>query len=272
MLSFRLLAIVTCCAVLDAGAPASQHPRRPAGPEAFQLAEDGIVRGPTDARRLALVFTGHEFAEGTPTILDVLSRRRARASFFLTGAFLRDPEKSSLVRRMIRDGHYVGPHSDGHLLYCPWTGPKVTLVSREEFRTDLERNLAELERLGVQRKSVRFFLPPYEWYNAEISAWTRELGLTLVCHTPGTRSNADYTEEGTPRFVSSETILQSILRREREAPDGLNGFLLLLHAGAGPGRTDKFHRRFEELVAALEGRGYEFVRVDTLVRTLNVER
>lgn len=230
-----------------------------------QRAEGAIVRGPVDARRLALVFTGHEFAEGGDTILDVLARRGAKASFFLTGVFLRDPDKAPLVRRMLRDGHYVGPHSDAHLLYCPWTGPKVTLVSRAAFTDDLERNLETLKRFGVPRSAARFFLPSYEWYNDEIATWTRELGLTLVCHTPGTRSNADYTEEGAPQFVPSEAILQSILRGEREDPHGLNGFMLLLHAGAGPGRTDKFHRRFDGLLGTLEGRGYRFVRVDTLL-------
>lgn len=227
--------------------------------------EGGIVRGPVDTRRIALIFTGHEFAEGAETILDALARRKVRASFFLTGAFLRDPTKAAVVGRMVAEGHYVGPHSDAHLLYCPWTGPKVTLVSRDEFTADLQRNIAALERHGVARDKVAFFLPPYEWYNAEIAEWTRGLGLSLVNFTPGTRSNADYTEEGTPQFVSSEVIFQSILRREREDPNGLNGFLLLLHVGAGPGRTDKFHTRFGELVGVLAARGYEFVRVDTLL-------
>jgi peptidoglycan/xylan/chitin deacetylase (PgdA/CDA1 family) len=227
--------------------------------------EGGIVRGPVDGRRIALVFTGHEFAEGAGTILDALAKRSARASFFLTGAFLRDPAKAGTVRRMIADGHYVGPHSDAHLLYCPWTGPKVTLVSRDEFTRDLQRNVDALERHGVAREAVTFFLPPYEWYNAEIAEWTRALGMTLVNYTPGTRSNADYTEEGTRQFVSSEVIFQSIVRREREDPHGLNGFLLLLHVGAGPGRTDKFHARFDELLEVLAARGYAFVRVDELL-------
>jgi peptidoglycan/xylan/chitin deacetylase (PgdA/CDA1 family) len=230
-----------------------------------QRIEGGIVRGPESGRRLALVFTGHEFAEGADTILDVLARRKARASFFLTGTFLRDESKAAAIRRMVADGHYVGPHSDGHLLYCPWTGPKVTLVSRETFTTDLERNLEALERFGVARKDVTHFLPPYEWYNAEIAEWTRALGMALVNYTPGTRSNADYTEEASPQFVTSDAIYESILRRERDEPHGLNGFLLLLHVGAGPGRADKFHRRFDELTGTLAARGYEFVRVDTLV-------
>jgi peptidoglycan/xylan/chitin deacetylase (PgdA/CDA1 family) len=231
-----------------------------------QRSEGGIVRGPVDGRRIALVFTGHEYAEGAATILNALARRGARASFFLTGTFLRNPDFSPLVRRMIADGHYVGPHSDAHLLYCPWTGPKVTLVSREQFASDLISNLHALSAAGVQRAPVRYFLPPYEWYNAEIVEWSRAIGLTLVNYTPGTRSNADYTEEGTRQFVDSKTILESILRREREDPHGLNGFILLLHVGAGPKRLDKFHARMDTLLDTLEKRGYSFVRVDELLR------
>lgn len=230
-----------------------------------QRVEGAIVRGSTDERRLALLFTGHEFAEGATTILDALGRRRAKASFFLTGAFLRDRGKAPLVARMVRDGHYVGPHSDAHLLYAPWTGPKKTLVSREAFLADLERNLEALRPFGVSRGDARFFLPSYEWYTEDIARWTREAGMTLVCHTAGTRSNADYTEEGTPQFVPTETIVESILRREREDRRGLNGFLLLLHVGAGPRRADKFHRRFDELLGTLVDRGYALVRVDELL-------
>jgi endoglucanase len=227
--------------------------------------EGGIVRGPVSAKRIALVFTGHEFAEGATVILDALAKRGQHASFFLTGAFLRNPEYQAIVQRMVRDGNYVGPHSDAHLLYCPWTGPKTTLVSREEFAVDLERNLDALTRSGIDRRQVRYFLPPYEWYNEEIVRWSRQLGLTLVNFTPGTRSNADYTEESTAQFVASTTIFDSILRREADDPDGLNGFLLLLHVGAGPGRKDKFHPRVGELIDRLMEKSYRFVRVDELL-------
>lgn len=211
------------------------------------------------------MFTGHAFAEGADVILDALAARRVRASFFLTGAFLRNAALQPYVRRMVAEGHYVGPHSNAHLLYAPWEGPKRTLVSRDEFRDDLRRNVDAVTAFGVPREAVSIFLPPYEWYTAEISAWTRGMGMTLVCHTQGTRSTADYTEEGTPQFVPSEAIFESILRREREDPHGLNGFLLLLHVGAGPGRTDKFHRRFAALLDELSSRGYTFVRVEEMV-------
>ena len=91
------------------------------------------------------------------------------------------------------------------------------------------------------------------------------MGLTLINYTPGTRSNADYTGEKDKNFRSAQVIWDSIIKKEREDPHGLNGFLFLLHVGAGPERTDKFHYRFGALLDYLEAKGYRFVRVDTLL-------
>jgi peptidoglycan/xylan/chitin deacetylase (PgdA/CDA1 family) len=166
---------------------------------------------------------------------------------------------------MVKEGHYLGPHSDKHVLYCPWEGPKKTLVTHAEFQADLESNLGKMERFGVRRAQVRYFLPPYEYYNQEIVDWAKAMGLTLVNFTPGTRSNADYTSEAEKNFVSSRAIFDSIVARERKDTNGLNGFILLLHLGSGPGRADKFEARFGELLDCLAGKGYQFVRVDELL-------
>ena len=243
------------------GKGVSQDPQRADA----EVREGGIIRGPTSARRLAIVFTGHGYAEGGETILNELASHRAKASFFFTGDFLTNVDFRPLVQRVVRDGHYLGPHSDKHVLYCPWEGPKKTLVTRAEFRSDLDSNLRKIERLGVTRARVRYFLPPYEHYNQEIADWAKAMGLTLVNFTPGTRSNADYTGEADRNFVSTTAIFESIVRREQEDPHGLNGFILLLHIGSGPGRADKFPARFGELLDYLAGKGYQFVRVDELV-------
>ena len=47
--------------------------------------------------------------------------------------------------------------------------------------------------------------------------------------------------------------------------DGLNGFILLLHIGTDPARTDKFYRRLDELIEFLRSKKYEIVRVDDLL-------
>jgi endoglucanase len=256
--------VASCVCLTWTGSSASSQTIAPAPPRAAVAVIDGaIVRGPTDVRRLAIVFTGHEFAEGAETILGELANRQASASFFLTGDFLANPRFTSIVKRIVAEGHYLGPHSDKHLLYCEWDKARKTLVSKEQFTADVLDNLKKIARLGVVQP--RYFLPPYEHWNVHIAAWTGELGLRLVNFTPGTRSNADYTEDPAPNFVSSREIFQSIIAREREGPHGLNGFLLLLHVGAGAKRTDKFHARFGELLNALAAKGYRFVRVDELL-------
>ena len=117
-----------------------------------------------------------------------------------------------------------------------------------------------LELLGRTVGAEITYLPAYEWYNDSISIWTNELGQQLVNYTPGTRSNADYT---TPdmgaRYVDSETIMQSIFQYEKKDPHGLNGFILLLHVGTDPQRTDKFYFRLPEMLDRLQGLGYQFL-------------
>jgi peptidoglycan/xylan/chitin deacetylase (PgdA/CDA1 family) len=245
--------LATLCLVLLAVAGAR------AG-EALEYRDGGVIRGPADQKEIALEFTADAFVEGGPAILDQLARHQIKASFFLTGRCLRDPANAALVRRIIAQGHYLGPHSDTHPLLCSWETPAKTLVTREFFLDDMKRNLEAIESFGVSRASIRYFVPPYEWYNGEIVRWAGELGLALVNFTPGTRSTADYTETGAANYASSQAILESIERREEKT--GANGWLLLLHLGAGPRRADKMHDRLGELLDYFQRRGYRFVRVD----------
>ncbi len=257
---------------------------RPSGPQAFsariglltqcEMREGAIIRGPTDSKRLALIFTAHEFAEGGQLILDELAKHHARASFFVTGAFLENTNDAGLIGRIRHEGHLLGPHSDRHLLYCSWETPPKTLVQWHEFRRDLVRNLQKLDPGNAayihrwekgMTLETSWFLPAYEHYSREIVDWTRELGRTVINFTPGTRSTADYTGEADKNFVSSQAIFDSIVACERQDAHGLNGFLLLLHLGAGPGRADKFHAKFGDLLDWLQSKGYECVRVNELL-------
>jgi endoglucanase len=213
---------------------------------------------------MALVFTGHEFAEGGTGIAHTLKTSGVRASFFLTGDFYRNPAFQKLIRQLKNDGHYLGAHSDRHLLYNDWTNRDSLLVTKQQFTADLLKNYDEMQRFGIQKSRARLFLPPYEWYNDSIAAWTRELGLQLINYTPGTLSHADYTGEKDRNFRNSGTIYQSITDREKK--NGLHGYILLLHLGAGPGRKDKFYTRLPGLIQHLKNLGYTLVGVDELVR------
>jgi endoglucanase len=231
----------------------------------LELYQGGITRGDKSRKAIALAFTGHEYAEGGETILNELRRQKAKASFFFTGNFVGNPALQPLVKRIAAEGHYFSVHSDQHLLYCSWDKSRQLQVSREEFRADLEANFARYDKLKLPASPGKFFIPPFEHYNQQIVDWAGGLGCVVINYTPGTRSHADYTSEADKNFTSSQVIFDSILKREQTDPHGLNGFILLLHLGSGPGRADKFHLRFGELLERLKVQGYVFVRVDELL-------
>ena len=233
----------------------------------FTYSQGGIIRGDSTRKNIALVFTGHEFAEGGDFISKTLQEENIKASFFFTGKFYRNPQFWSLIRHLKNDKHYLGAHSDDHLLYCDWSDRKKLLVSKDEFTLDLLNNYGQMKKFDLERKDARYFLPPYEWYNDSISAWTKQLDLQLINYTPGTLSHSDYTILNDKNYRSSDTIYNSIINYERSGPAGLNGFILLMHIGAGAGRTDKFYTHLPDLIKYLKQKGYQFQTVDKLLNT-----
>ncbi|MDF1576290.1 MAG: polysaccharide deacetylase family protein [Bacteroidales bacterium] len=231
----------------------------------YQSLYGAIIRGDTSRPELALVFTGDEYADGGRHIAGVLAEEEVKAAFFLTGKFYRNPDFRNIIEILRDQGHYLGAHSDQHLLYCSWESRDSLLIDREQFDQDLLANYRVMKLFGISREAAPYFLPPYEWYNDSIALWTRDLGLQLINHSPGTLSHADYTVPGTPSYRGSQEIFRSILEYENSSLTGLNGFILLFHVGTVPERRDKFYLYLENLLKELKFRGYRFKRIDTLL-------
>lgn len=233
----------------------------------FSYNRGAIIRGDSTKKQIALVFTGDEFADGGDYIAKTLDEKKVKASFFFTGRFYRNKEFSKVIQQLRKDGHYLGAHSDRHLLYCDWNNRDSLLVTKKQFRFDLADNYTEMIRHNIDVQESTFFLPPYEWYNDSIAAWTKELQLQLINYTPGTLSHADYTTPVDKNYRSSEEIYQSIIQNEQSKPAGLNGFILLMHIGTDPKRSDKFYKYLLKLIQYLKTKGYQFQRVDSLLKT-----
>ena len=241
--------------------------RGPAPPlEGLRRLHGAIIRGDSTKKQIALVFTGDEFGDGGNVIAKTLAQQNAKASFFLTGRFYQNAAFKQTVQQLKRDGNYLGPHSNQHLLYCDWNKRDSLLVSRSDFSNDLLANLDIMHSQGINTIKTKYFLPPYEWYNDSIAAWTADLGLQLVNYTPGTLSHADYTTPTEKNYRSSETIFNSIIDYDRSHTSGLNGFILLMHIGTDPGRTDKFYNQLPRLIQYLKQRGYAFKTINQLLR------
>ena len=212
-----------------------------------------------------MVFTGDEFADGGDYIVKILKQHKVPASFFFTGRFYRNPAFKNTIRQLKKDQHYLGAHSDQHLLYCDWSKRDSLLVTRAEFTSDLLQNYMAMKNFGIEKEQAEFFLPPYEWYNDSIAAWTRKLGFKLINYTPGTLSHTDYTTPQMKNYKASAEIYASILKREQNFSSGLSGFILLVHISTDAGRTDKFYYKLNELITNLKRKGYSFVKINGLL-------
>lgn len=225
-----------------------------------------IIRGDTSFKKIAIVFTGDEFADGAASITQTLVKEKIKASFFFTGRFYNNPAFSASIKKLKSSGHYLGAHSNNHLLYAPWHKRDSLLIDKTTFNDDLLKNYTAMKKYGIQKKDANYFLPPYEWYNDSIAVWTKQKGLQLINYSPGTISHADYTWPELKNYRSTESIFSSIKNYEAKNSKGLNGFILLLHIGTDSKRTDKFYYQLPQLIQWLKQKGYEMKRIDELLK------
>lgn len=203
--------------------------------------------------------------DGAQFILDVLRKYNVPGSFFLTGNSFEQTNADAVVSRIVDEGHYLGPHSDAHLLYCAWEDRDSLLVTRVAFETDLKANYARMAPWGITMENAPYYIPPYEWYNGQVVDWSKGLGLEVVNFTPGLHTPADYTyPEMGNRYWDSHRIYESVLSHEKASFSGINGYITLIHLGTDPRQTDKFYHKLPMLLEEMKAKSYSFERIDKL--------
>jgi peptidoglycan/xylan/chitin deacetylase (PgdA/CDA1 family) len=218
--------------------------------------QGAVVRLDPSQKTVHLIFSADMAFEGAEHILNTLKKNRIKASFFLTGNCLRKPEYAAVIRRIIKEGHYLGGHSDRHLLYAAWGNRQQTLVSADSLYADLQSNMAELQRFGVSQ--APYFLPPYEYYNLKTTSLLAAKGYVTVNFTSGLRTAADYTTPDMASYMTSDKLIEQLYSFEKE--NTLNGAIILIHPGTEASRADKLYLRLHEIISALRSKGYSFAR------------
>lgn len=234
-----------------------------ADPKLFILDQGAITRGDSTRKRIAFVFTGDEYYEGLNSISQSLAREKIKGSFFFTGRLYRNVEARQSILQLSNAGHYMGPHSDMHLLYNDWSKRDSLLVSKDSLVNDLKANYQSMHALGIQEEQL-YFIPPYEWWNNQVASWCKEMNVQLINFSPGTGTNADYTypEMGTS-YRSSEKLLERLYAFEKQHT--LNGGMVLVHIGTDPRRKDKLYHHLSDMIQYFHSRRYNFVKVDELL-------
>lgn len=116
-----------------------------------------------------LTFDNGYEAGYTEYILDTLEEKEVPATFFITGHYVRS--QPELVKRMLKDNHTLGNHSDHH--------GDFTKMSKEEMKQELsllDRAVASITNI----KKLQYVRPPKGTFNAQTIQWANELGYTHI--------------------------------------------------------------------------------------------
>lgn len=97
---------------------------------------------------------GYEYKNLTASILDTLKAKNVKSVFFVTGAYIR--ENPQLVRRMVREGHIVGNHTNKHLSPHNVSAERI-IQDIKEWETVYKNVIGTLPKVKLYRPAAGVF-------------------------------------------------------------------------------------------------------------------
>lgn len=206
------------------------------------LRNKNVTRIPTTKKIVALTFDGGGDATGVASIRATLREKKAKATFFLTGDFVRSfPTKS---RQLAATGR-IGNHSNTHLDF--------TKISDTKARNQvLNAQSAIISTTGENPRPLFRF--PFGAYTSADIRQVNKLGYIPVGWTVDTLG-----WKGTSGGMSKTKVVNRVVNTLRP------GQIVLMHLGANPkDKTTLDAAALPAIIEKLRARGYSFVTLDAL--------
>ncbi|MDF2544749.1 MAG: hypothetical protein K0S47_4467 [Herbinix sp.] len=212
-------------------------------PEAITVSSTGnkkelpIYSVDTDENKVSLSFDSAWGNEDTEVILDILAKHDVKATFFVTGEYVRKfPET---VKAIAAAGHDLGNHGENH--------KQMSQLSEEQCIKEIAKAHRRVKELtGID---MNLFRPPYGDYNDTVINTARDLKYYSVQWNVDSLDWKDYGAN-------------SIVKKCIENTNLGNGSIILLHDGAKY-LTDAL----EKVIVGLKEKGYQLVPVSQLIHT-----
>ncbi|MFD2331558.1 polysaccharide deacetylase family protein [Cohnella sp. GCM10020058] len=190
-------------------------------------------------RRVALTFDDVPDSRYTPLVLNVLKRKRVRATFFVVGS--RAAKHPGLLKRIVNEGHAVGNHTYSH--------PELPKLNLGQVKREIERTGTTIRTtVGFEPTMIR---PPYGDIRPAQLEWAKSRGYTVV--------NWDVDSQDW-RQIPAGVVLRNAIKGLRP------GSIVLMHAGGGTGQNlFGTVNALPKLIDQLRANGYELVTVPELL-------
>lgn len=241
--------------------------------QALLASAASLERGNSSANVIALTFDGGWKCEATAPILDTLAKHKVRATFFITGEYIK--RYPDLVRRIVAEGHEVGNHTYSHPHLTNWNRNRnmhsKSGVTREFLQDELNRTHILFNRVTGKRFAP-YWRAPYGEQNVQIRRWAAELGYLHVGWTRGGGSRSLDTLDwvgnpGSRLYRSADSIARRVVNFDRGVPGGASGAIILMHLGSSRSH-DYPHEKLGWIIEAMRRKGYEFVAIGGMLRYL----
>ncbi|MBO0795910.1 MAG: polysaccharide deacetylase family protein [Ktedonobacteraceae bacterium] len=198
--------------------------------------ESVIMRGRSDAPKIALTFDDGPHPVNTPKILAILRQYHVPATFFTEGKNVQ--QYPWLVRQEIAAGHIVGNHT--------WDHPELPKLTPQQRAQEIANTTSMMKQVtGV---TPQFLRPPYGELDEQVKQEIAAEHLTTVLWDIDPR---DWSTPGT------EAIVNNVLSNAH------NGAIVLLHDGGGD--RSQTVAALPEIIKGLRQRGYTLVTVAQLL-------
>ena len=237
------LAVIAVGALAMSGlVPAASAAARPVPPG---LGGQNWTAIPTHAKVVALTFDAGANADGVQSILGTLAKYRVRATFFLTGNFVRDfPAPSKAIAGA---GQRIGDHSVSH--------PYFTKLTDDAQIRDQVLSAESQIASAAGAATWPWFRFPYGDYNQHAISVVNGTGFVPVGWTVDTLG-----WKGTSGGITTQTVLNRMLGSLRP------GEIALMHCGSNPDDHSTLDAdALPAVIQNLQARGYSFVTIDALM-------
>ncbi len=199
----------------------------------FQTYEQPIDKVKINDKKVSITIDVAWGSENIESILDVLDKYNAKATFFLVGSWIDNNE--DLVKEIHKRGHEIGNHSNTHISFLD--------ISDEEIKDEIIKTSSKIEDLTNQK--VDLFRPPFGKINKETVDICKELNYHTIKWD---------VDSGDWKNIGHNHVL------ERISKNTSSGSIILFHAN-----VSDISVHLEESLKYLQDKGYSMVSVSELI-------